>query len=239
MVSPHRLFLQATRQAIATSDPKVAHPALFLDRDGVLVGLIQDAKTGKRRPPHHVNEVEILPGSSHLLRTSSRLGLTNLVVTNQPDVARRQMTVGEARLVSVTFQALLADIDHVYLCPHDNGDLCLNRKPGAGFFYHAAHSLNVNLASSWVVGDRWVDVAAGKAAGVQTILLLRSYSWEASSLGAPPRDLKADHEVTSLSEVADLLTASITHSNTEPNWMARRSNSLLTLCNDLGVPASQ
>jgi D-glycero-D-manno-heptose 1,7-bisphosphate phosphatase len=72
----------------------------------------------------------------------------------------------------------------------------------------AARDLDLDLQRSWLIGDRWVDIAAGAAAGVHTVLVERPYSWDATSSGAAPDDLVADHAATSLAAAAELMIGS-------------------------------
>ena len=76
-----------------------------------------------------------------------------------------------------------------------------------GLLLDAARDLDVELPRSWMIGDRWVDIAAGAAAGVRTVLIEREYSWNATSSGAPPEGLRADARVTGLAEAAAFILA--------------------------------
>lgn len=175
-------------------------PAVFLDRDGVLV----DAGDLGTSPPFEAASVRILPGVAAALDSLRAHGFELVVVTNQPDVARGRTTEAEVEAV----HRYLADelgLEHFRFCPHDNHHHCDCRKPAPGLLRRAAGELGLDLAASWMVGDRWVDIAAGAAAGVTTVLIDRPYSWRASSSGGPPPSLAADHRAADLAGAAELI----------------------------------
>jgi len=88
-------------------------------------------------------------------------------------------------------------LDAIYACFHD-GLGCACRKPRPGMLLDAARDLDLDLQRSWLFGDRWVDIAAGSAAGVHTVLIERAWSWSATSSGAAARDLVPDLVVASV-----------------------------------------
>jgi D-glycero-D-manno-heptose 1,7-bisphosphate phosphatase len=94
-------------------------------------------------------------------------------------------------------------LDKVYCCPHDNTDRCGCRKPQPGMLLDAARDLDLDLPSSWLVGDRWVDLAAASAAGVRGVLLERPYSWDPTSAGEPPSDLHSAWSAPTLAGCVD------------------------------------
>jgi D-glycero-D-manno-heptose 1,7-bisphosphate phosphatase len=148
-------------------------PAVFLDRDGVINRTTVRGTTPY--PPNSVAEVEILPGVADAMRSLAELGLPLIVITNQPDVARGTQ---EKRIVE-QINALLKSslpITATYTCYHDNADDCDCRKPKAGLLFRAAEEHGIDLARSFMVGDRWSDVVAGAAAGCKTFLIDLPYS---------------------------------------------------------------
>ena len=148
-------------------------PAIFLDRDGVLNRAI--VREGVPHPPDNVEQVEILPGVAEALKLLEARGLPLIVVTNQPDVARGTQT----RVGVEQINRFLSDrlpISAVYTCYHDTADHCACRKPKPGLLTEAAAAYNIDLSRSFMVGDRWSDVAAGRAAGCRTLLIDRPYS---------------------------------------------------------------
>jgi D-glycero-D-manno-heptose 1,7-bisphosphate phosphatase len=97
------------------------------------------------------------------------------VVTNQPDVARGQQTREHVEAINAWIQSTLP-IQQVLTCYHDNADHCACRKPKPGMLLAAARVWDVALPESIMVGDRWSDVEAGRAAGCRSILIERVYS---------------------------------------------------------------
>src|SRR3546814_8757383 len=88
-------------------------------------------------------------------------------------------------------------IDAVYVCPHDSGDRCDCRKPAPGMLLTAAAELDLDLAASYMVGDRWRDVGAGRAAGCTTVLIECGY--------AAPERIEPDLTASDVAEAAALL----------------------------------
>jgi D-glycero-D-manno-heptose 1,7-bisphosphate phosphatase len=146
--------------------------AIFLDRDGVL--LESTVVNGGPRPAQSAAGGKILPGVREACRTLRSIGFVLIVVTNQPDVARGLVT---EEAVTAVNDALLAavELDDVLMCVHDDTDKCSCRKPAPGLVVTAANRWSVDLGVSVMVGDRWRDIAAGKAAGCHTIFVDRGY----------------------------------------------------------------
>ena len=88
-------------------------------------------------------------------------------------------------------------IDATYSCLHD-GDTCSCRKPRPGLLLNTIRDRFIDVRRSWMIGDRGVDVAAGRSAGVRTVLLARPYGWSPTSQGSPPSDLQPDVVSTDL-----------------------------------------
>jgi D-glycero-D-manno-heptose 1,7-bisphosphate phosphatase len=147
--------------------------AVFLDRDGVINRSI--VRDGKPYPPDTLEALEILPGVAEALQKLRSAGFLNIVVTNQPDVAtgRQRREVVEAmnrRIVDA-----LA-IDAVKVCYHAEADDCSCRKPRPGMLLEAARELEIDLGQSFLVGDRWRDVAAAQSAGCRAYFIDFSYA---------------------------------------------------------------
>jgi D-glycero-D-manno-heptose 1,7-bisphosphate phosphatase len=98
-----------------------------------------------------------------------------VVVTNQPDVARGRQSDEEAREINRVLERWI-ELDAVYMCPHDDTDNCSCRKPAPGLLLKAARELGLDLSRSFMVGDRWRDVEAGRRAGCKTVHIDRRYS---------------------------------------------------------------
>jgi len=146
--------------------------AVFLDRDGVINRAI--VRDGLPYPPANAAEMEVLPGVSEALAALKARGFTLLVVTNQPDVARGTTL----RAAVDEMHRVLAEtlpIDRFYACFHDSADGCACRKPRPGMLLDGARDFGIDLARSYMVGDRWRDCSAGHAAGCRTVFIDYGY----------------------------------------------------------------
>lgn len=172
--------------------------AVFIDRDGVINRVF--VRAGKPHPPKNLQELELLPGVPEALRDLKQHGYELLLVTNQPDVSRGKQS---RQTVEAIHQALSSQLplDDILVCFHSDEDACDCRKPLPGMLHDGAEKHNVDLAASFMVGDRWRDIEAGHRAGCKTILVDHGYSERAPD--PPP-----DHRVRSLREAADWILSS-------------------------------
>jgi len=170
--------------------------AVFLDRDGVLNQAV--VRDGRPYPPAGPESLVITAGADEALGELRRLGFMLVCVTNQPDIARgaRSMTEVEAMNRKVREELKL---DGLLMCPHDNPDRCSCRKPQPGLLLEAGRKWDLDLAASWMIGDRAGDVAAGRAAGCRTIFIDLDYA-------DPKPEPAADHVCRSLSEAVRIIT---------------------------------
>ena len=167
--------------------------AVFLDRDGVLNRAI--VRDGKPFPPASLGELELIEDAAASLGRLKDLGFLLLVVTNQPDVARGTQTLDAIRAIhDVMLQSL--PLDEFLICPHDDADGCNCRKPAPGLVLDAQRRYGIDLARSFLIGDRWRDIDAGRAAGCRTVFL--DYHYRERGPSAPP-----DARVESLSDAVD------------------------------------
>lgn len=152
--------------------------AVFLDRDGTLnkyVGFLRD-----------IEEFELLPGAAEAVRKINESGYLAIVVTNQPVIARGEVTASQLRQIHNKMETLLgrhgAYIDAIYYCPHHphkgfEGEIpelkmdCQCRKPKAGMLLQAARDFNIDLSSSYMVGDSDSDVQCGLNGGCTPVLI--------------------------------------------------------------------
>ncbi len=185
--------------------------AVFLDRDGVLCpdrGLVTAA-----------DEIELYPSAPASIRRLNEAGFSVVVVTNQPVVARGLATEADVQAMNCRVQELLrksggSRIDGFYYCPHHpNATLpqyrtaCQCRKPRSGLLLQAAAEMALDLAASYMVGDRPSDIAAGRRAGCATVLV------ETGQHTAPPiespddmtADAKPDHVRPDLAAAVELI----------------------------------
>jgi len=150
----------------------VGRRAVFLDRDGVLNRAV--VRGGKPYPPDSLKTLEILPGVATALESLRAAGFLNVVVTNQPDVAtgKQRRDVVEA----INHQLFVnLSLDAIKVCYHAAADGCDCRKPKPGMLLEAAEEMNIDLATSFLVGDRWRDVGAAHAAGCRALFIDYSY----------------------------------------------------------------
>jgi len=140
-------------------------PAIFLDRDGTL---IED--TGYVGKPE---DVHVYPGTAEALAALKARGFRTVIVTNQSGIARGLYSEADYHAVHARLMELLGPglIDAAYFCS-DHPDCATDRrKPGAGMLLEAAADLGLDLARSWMIGDRAADLEAGRRASCRTILV--------------------------------------------------------------------
>lgn len=172
--------------------------AVFLDRDGVINRALE--RDGKPYPPTSLAEFEILPGVAEACNKLKTAGFLLIVTTNQPDVGRGTLKQQVVDAIHAHMMAQLP-IDLVEVCFHPGKGLsdCDCRKPKPGMLLRAAIDLQIDLAQSWMVGDRWRDIDCGHAAGCKTIFIDYGY---AESLRQKP-----DFSARNLAEAADIILA--------------------------------
>ncbi len=142
--------------------------AIFLDRDGVInqVNLVD----GKPYPPKKISELILLPKVSEALRSLKDAGYILIVITNQPDVVRGKTKIKTVEAIN-QFLKYSLPIDDIFTCYHDDIEDCNCRKPKPGNILKAADQYNINIPSSFMIGDRWRDVEAGISAGCKTFFI--------------------------------------------------------------------
>ena len=134
----------------------------------------------------NIEDFELLPGVSKAIKRINESGYLAIVVTNQPVIARGEVTIPELDLIHNKMETELgrqgAYIDGLYYCPHHpdkgfEGEIeelkieCDCRKPKPGLILRAAEDFNIDLSNSWMIGDGENDIMAGKAAGCMTALI--------------------------------------------------------------------
>ena len=147
-------------------------PAIFLDRDGVLNEAI--IRNGRPYPPGDLSQFVLTPGARPALEKLKREGFLLIVVTNQPDVARGKAQRADIDKINARLAAVLP-LDAIEVCEHDDDERCCCRKPKPGMLLRAQEKLGADLAGSFMVGDRWRDIEAGRRAGCRTILIGDGY----------------------------------------------------------------
>jgi D-glycero-D-manno-heptose 1,7-bisphosphate phosphatase len=183
-------------QSLLTSAGTKPARAVFLDRDGVINrALIRDDKP---YPPSSLAEFEILPGVTEACAKLKQAGFLLVVATNQPDVGRGVLSQDIVETLHAHMGHVLP-IDRIEVCYHPGRGAsdCDCRKPKPGMLLRSARDLDIDLPSSWMVGDRWRDIDCGHAAGCRTILIDYHYAEE---LRHPP-----DFRARSLREAVDII----------------------------------
>jgi D-glycero-D-manno-heptose 1,7-bisphosphate phosphatase len=163
---------------VQSKNLKNKQKAIFLDRDGVInkyVGFLRN-----------IDAFELLPGVAGAVKKINDSGFLAIVVTNQPVIARGEVTTGQLREIHNKMETLLgqegAYIDGLYVCPHHpdkgfEGEVpelkidCECRKPKPGLLLQAAKDFHIDLSASWMIGDSESDIRAGEAAGCKCILV--------------------------------------------------------------------
>jgi D-glycero-D-manno-heptose 1,7-bisphosphate phosphatase len=160
-----------------------ARAAVFLDRDGVLNEVVVDVLSGQPESPYRAEDVRLADGAVEALLLLAQLGLPVAVVSNQPAAAKGTHSREELAAVHAEVVRQLADagieipvwrycLHHPAGSDSELGRACACRKPAPGLILAAAAALGISdLASSWMIGDSDVDIAAGQAAGCHTILV--------------------------------------------------------------------
>jgi len=160
----------------------MSRPAVFLDRDGVLVEEIYYPHTGEREAPLVPEDVRLLPGVVEALGRLADAGFALVVISNQGAYAKGKTTLRALWQAHERFLALLAGhgvaLDGCYysyghpdgVVPHFSGP-SLDRKPGPYNIFVAAAQLDLDCSNSWMIGDRDTDVACAVSAGLRPILI--------------------------------------------------------------------
>jgi D,D-heptose 1,7-bisphosphate phosphatase len=184
---------------------EATRPTVFLDKDGTL---IEDL-------PYNVDpaRIRLAPGARAGLRLLGEAGFRIVVVTNQSGVARGYFTEADleavARHLDAELSALGASLHGFYFCPHLPDGIneyameCDCRKPEPGLILRASQELELSLDGSWFVGDTWMDVVAGRAAGCRTIMVGPEHRTAADL----PPDRRPDHAVPDLLAAARIIVA--------------------------------
>lgn len=179
--------------------PKTKKPAVFLDRDGVLI-VEKDFLISR-------DDIEFFPRTFESLKSLNN-GFLKIVVSNQSGIARGYFTQEDVEKLNDIISHKLADkgivIDAWYFCPHGPEDDCGCRKPRPGMLLEAAKKMNIDLNRSWMIGDKTSDIVAGKASGAKTVLVKTGYG------GAEPgaRDIHPDFTAADIREAIDYINRS-------------------------------
>ena len=146
-------------------------PAIFLDRDGVIV---------ENRSDYILSweDIEIFPQAIHALSRPQIARYLIVIITNQSPIGRGLLSqtvadeINERLLVEI--RAAGGRVDGLFLCPHSPADHCSCRKPLPGLILRAADQLSIDLGQSILIGDAVTDLKAGMAAGIKTLALVKT-----------------------------------------------------------------
>ena len=168
--------------------------AVFLDRDGV----INQAQVREGLPfsPADMTEFFWVEPIKDVTLELKSLGYLLFCVTNQPDVGRGLQS---REIVESFHTAILTElpIEKIFTCYHDDSDQCNCRKPRPGLIVDAQKEYSLDLAASWLVGDRWKDIDAGAAAGCNTVFLEYGYDEKLKT--------KPDYTISQLAQLVPLI----------------------------------
>lgn len=179
MGTPDR-FALVSKELIACMPKKknleTKQKAIFLDRDGTInkfVGFLRN-----------IDDFELIDGVAESIKRVNESGYLTIVISNQPVIARGEVTESELEMIHNKMETLLGDygsyVDDIFYCPHHpdkgfEGEIeslkidCNCRKPKPGLLFKAAEKYNIDLANSWMIGDRDNDILAGKNAGCNVL----------------------------------------------------------------------
>ena len=172
----------------------MSRPAVFLDRDGVLVEEVFYPESGEWEAPWRADDVRLIPGAAAAARRLAEAGYALVLVSNQAAYAKGKTTLRDLWLAHERFVDLLAAqnvrLDAVFyayghpdgVVPHFSGP-SLARKPSPYHLFVAAAQLDIDMTRSWMVGDRDTDVACAIAAGIRPILVENAHAGPRSGIG--------------------------------------------------------
>jgi D-glycero-D-manno-heptose 1,7-bisphosphate phosphatase len=147
------------------------NPAVFLDRDGVIIH-------NRENYVRSWKDVKFLPTSLQALKQISQTSYKIIIITNQSAIGRGIITMQQAEAINQQIITEITDaggrVDGLFMCPHAPEDHCFCRKPLPGLILQAADTLSVDLSLSALIGDALTDIQAGLAAGIKTLILVKT-----------------------------------------------------------------
>jgi len=188
--------------------------AIFLDRDGVINGMVFNAEFGTVDSPANPDELSLLPGVANAIAELNQRDYLVIVISNQPGIAKGRFSPELLEAMTSRMMARIGanggKVDATYYCLHhpeavqaEYRVVCNCRKPKPGLLLKAAGDLSIDLSQSFMVGDGVTDVLAGLAAGTRTIFInsRKCYACDAlAQYNAEPEFIAAN-----LSEVAEII----------------------------------
>ena len=166
--------------------------AVFFDRDGVLNELVN--RTGGYFSPRLSSNFRIIPNSIEVTNYTKSKEYLNIVISNQPDIIRGNLTKVELdKMTEILCEKLT--IDDVFYCIHDDDDVCECRKPMPGLIFSAQSKWNIDLTKSVMVGDTEKDYYAAKNSKIQFYLISHTLNL----------NFKAENRINDISEIINII----------------------------------
>lgn len=177
-------------------------PAVFLDRDGVIIENRADYV-------RDWSQVVLLPNAIKALSRFQSTKYKIVLVTNQSAVGRGLITLKTAEEINHKLARVIQEndgrLDAIYMCPHSPDDQCDCRKPRSGLLLQAAHALCLDLGSSWMIGDAWSDLLAGQNANLRGLILVKTGRGMNQLQQTKPEELKDYLVLDDLASALDLI----------------------------------
>ncbi len=177
-----------------TENEKIKTPAVFIDRDGTLIEEVDFL--------HKVEELRFFPFTDEAISLLRKNNFLVIVVTNQSGIGRNIFDEKAMHDIHEKIQADLTDkLSAFYFCPHAPDAGCSCRKPNIGMIQNALSDFEIDMEKSWLIGDKALDVQAGRNAGLRTVLVMTGYGEkELEKLTAAP-DLIAENLLDAVQEI--------------------------------------
>ena len=129
---------------------------------------------GKSYAPRRIEDFKLLPYVKESVEKLKSSGFLIIVVTNQPDISNRLLSVEILNLMHKKLRAKL-NVTDIFFCPHSKKENCKCRKPKPGMILSAVKKYKINISNSFLIGDRASDIEAGNTAGCRSIFINRNY----------------------------------------------------------------
>ena len=191
------------------------YPAIFLDRDGVIIENRADYVRDWSQVSVFSNAIKAL--SNPIIKKYKVV-----IVTNQSAVGQNLISLKTAREINDKLADTIkqdgGNVDAIYMCPHNPEDQCHCRKPQPGMLLQAARELSLDLSASWMIGDAWSDLLAGQAAGTRGIIMVKTGRGAEQLLLPHPEHLKEHFVFEDVYEAVHAildLDKRLHHSNTD------------------------
>ena len=168
--------------------------AVFLDRDGVINKVL--FRKGKAVSPRKFEEFEFVENIRKEVQRIKDAGFLVIVITNQPEVARRTLPIWELEKMTARLRSFLP-IDDIWICPHDDNAQCACRKPKHGMIQQALNRYPIDIKKSFFIGDSWRDMELARNVGCKGILIDTLYN----------QDLDCFRRVRDIQEAVDFILA--------------------------------